>query len=109
MLPGQDKRERDLTQKLAKPPAQAGWHRFVSAQAHAIATGKAPARRNAQIMVVQELTRWRSWSVPGAALDTMPAHFGTARRAIWPPAPSAIHLNTAAFYLEPLTEVPSTQ
>ena len=53
LLPGQDKRERDLTKKLDKLAAQAGWHTFVSAQAHAIATGKAPARRNAEIMVVQ--------------------------------------------------------
>ena len=59
LLPGQDKRERDLTKKLEKLAAQAGWYTFVSAQAHAIATGKAPARRNAEIMVVQEITRWR--------------------------------------------------
>ena len=59
LLPGQDKRERDLTKKLDKLAAQAGWYTFVSAQAHAIATGKAPARRNAEIMVVQEITRWR--------------------------------------------------
>lgn len=58
-MPGQDKRERDLTKKLDKLAAQAGWYTFVSAQAHAIATGKAPARRNAEIMVVQEVTRWR--------------------------------------------------
>ena len=31
----------------------------MSAQAHAVATGKAPSRRNAEIMVVQEVTRWR--------------------------------------------------
>ena len=50
LLPG---RERDLTKKLDKLAARAGWYTFVSAQAHAIATGKAPARRNAEIMVVQ--------------------------------------------------------
>ena len=59
LLPGQDKRERDLTKKLDKLAARSGWYTFVSAQAHAIATGKAPARRNAEIMVVQEVTRWR--------------------------------------------------
>ena len=52
LLPGQDKRERDLAKKLDKLAAQAGWYTFVSAQAHAITTGKAPARRNAEIMVV---------------------------------------------------------
>ena len=59
LLPGQDKRERDLTKKLDKLAARTGWYTFVSAQAHAMATGKAPARRNAEIMVVQEVTRWR--------------------------------------------------
>ena len=53
LLPGQDKRERDLTKKLDKLAAQDGWYTFVSAQAHAIATGKAPARRNAEIMGVR--------------------------------------------------------
>ena len=38
LLPGQDKRERDLTKKLDKLAAQAGWYTFVSAQAHAITT-----------------------------------------------------------------------
>ena len=47
MLPGQDKRERDLTKKLDKLAAQAGWYTFVSAQAHAIATGKAGPRPEA--------------------------------------------------------------
>ena len=59
LLPGKDKRERDLMKKLDKLAAQSGWYTFVSAQAHAITTGKAPARRNAEIMVVQEVTRWR--------------------------------------------------
>lgn len=58
LLPGQDKRERDLAKKLDKLTARSGWYTFVSAQAHAMATGKAPARRNAEIMVVQ-VTRWR--------------------------------------------------
>ena len=47
LLPGQDKRERDLTKKLDKLAAQAGWYTFVSAQAHAIATGKAGPRPEA--------------------------------------------------------------
>ena len=49
LLPGQDKRERDLTKKLDKLAARSGWYTFVSAQAHAIATEKAPVRRNAEI------------------------------------------------------------
>ena len=46
LLPGQDKRERDLTKKLDKLAAQAGWYTFVSAQAHAI-------------NYRQEVMRWR--------------------------------------------------
>ena len=49
LLPGQDKRERDLTKKLDKLAAQAGWYTFISAQAHAIAIGQgscAAERRN---------------------------------------------------------------
>ena len=42
LLPGQDKRERDLTKKLDKLAAQAGWYTFVSAQAHANRHGQGP-------------------------------------------------------------------
>lgn len=43
LLPGQDKRERDLTKKLDKLAARSRWYTFVSAQAHAMAMGKALA------------------------------------------------------------------
>ncbi len=36
-------------------------HVFVAGQAHAVATGRgAPAKRNAEIMAVEQVTRWRS-------------------------------------------------
>ena len=86
LLPGQDKRERDLMKKLDKLAAQSGWHTFVSAQAHAIATGKAPARRNAEIMVVQEVTRWRR-EVERFALERLDEFDAGIQHALEHPAP----------------------
>ena len=86
MLPGKDKRERDLMKKLDKLAAQSGWHTFVSAQAHAIATGKAPARRNAEIMVVQEVTRWRR-EVERFALERLDEFDAGIQHALEHPAP----------------------
>ena len=86
LLPGQDKRERDLMKKLDKLAAQSGWHTFVSAQAHAIATGKAPARRNAEIMVVQEATRWRR-EVERFALERLDEFDAGIQHALEHPAP----------------------
>ena len=84
LLPGQDKRERDLTKKLDKLATQSGWYTFVSAQAHAIAEGKAPARRNAEIMVVQEVTRWRSSRRASSTRWNIPRPCSSVRRASSP-------------------------
>ena len=86
LLPGQDKRERDLTKKLDKLAAQAGWYTFVSAQAHAVATGKAPARRNAEIMVMQEVTRWRR-EVERFTPERLEEFEAGIRHALYHPAP----------------------
>ena len=86
LLPGKDKRERDLMKKLDKLAAQSGWYTFVSAQAHAIATGKAPARRNAEIMVVQEVTRWRR-EVERFALERLDEFDAGIQHALEHPAP----------------------
>ena len=86
LLPGQDKRERDLTKKLDKLAAQSGWYTFVSAQAHAIAEGKAPARRNAEIMVVQEVMRWRR-EVERFAAERLEEFEAGIRHALEHPAP----------------------
>ena len=96
LLPGQDKRERDLTKKLDKLAAQAGWYTFVSAQAHAITTGKAPARRNAEIMVVQEVMRWRR-EVERFSLETVRVsiRFGTSTAVSGPAVEPDIHPTVA--------------
>ena len=72
--------------KLDKLAAQSGWHTFVSAQAHAIATGKAPARRNAEIMVVQEVTRWRR-EVERFAPERLDEFDASIQHALEHPAP----------------------
>ena len=86
LLPGKDKRERDLMKKLDKLAAQSGWYTFVSAQAHAIATGKAPARRNAEIMVAQEVMRWRG-EVERFAPDRLDEFDAGIQHALEHPAP----------------------
>ena len=60
LLPTADKRARDVTTKLDRLAARQGWYIFLAGQAHAVATGKAPARRNAEITAVDQVSRWRS-------------------------------------------------
>ena len=52
LLPSAEKRARDV--------ARQGWHTFMAGQAYAVATGKAPAKRNAEVMAVEQVMRWRS-------------------------------------------------
>ena len=60
LLPAADKRERDVRKKLDRLALRQGWHVFLAGQAHAVETGKAPARRNAEVMAVEQVTRWRA-------------------------------------------------
>lgn len=59
LLPAADKRARDANKRLDRMAAGAGWFQFVAGAAFTILTGKAPARRNAEISVVREIARWR--------------------------------------------------
>ena len=59
LLPNPEKRMRDVVKKLDRLAGHQGWYTFVAAQAYAIKTGKAPSRRNAEVMLVTEVTRWR--------------------------------------------------
>ena len=36
-----------------------GWYIFVQANSDTVATGKAPQRRNAELAVIHEASRWR--------------------------------------------------
>ena len=58
MLPGQDKRERDLTKKLDKLAAQAGWYTFVSAQGAACETPGAFGLAQSSILLVNTHSPW---------------------------------------------------
>ena len=60
LLPSAEKRARDVGKKLDRLAVQQGWYIFMADQAHAVATGKAPAKRNAEIMAVEQVLRWRS-------------------------------------------------
>ena len=59
LLPAADKRTRDVNKRLDKLANRQGWYVFVAGQAYAMETGKAPAQRNAEVMLVTEVTRWR--------------------------------------------------
>ena len=60
LLPSAEKRARDVGKKLDRLAARQGWYTFLAGQAHAVATGKAPSKRNAEIMAVEQVTRWRA-------------------------------------------------
>ena len=50
LLPTADKRAHDVAKKLDRLAARQGWYIFLAGQAHAVATGKAPAKRNAGVV-----------------------------------------------------------
>lgn len=72
LLPSVEKRRKQLLKQLDKPLNQNGWARFVGGQAHAIANGKAPSRRNAEKMLVETVTRWLA-EVTELAPERLPA------------------------------------
>jgi len=60
LLPAREKRARDLAKKLDRPLERNGWRIFVSGQAYAMKHGKARQQRNAEVMLVETVARWRS-------------------------------------------------
>ena len=59
LLPTEEKRRNDVAKKLERMRQGKGWYVFVQANAHTAGTGKAPQRRNAELAVVHEASRWR--------------------------------------------------
>ena len=51
---------RGTVKKLDRLAARQGWYTFMAGQAYAVATGKAPLKRNAEAMAVEQVMRWRS-------------------------------------------------
>ena len=60
LLPSAEKRARDVGKKLDRLASRQGWYTFMAGQAYAVATGKAPSKRNAEVMAVEQVMRWRS-------------------------------------------------
>ena len=60
LLPSAEKRSRDVGKKLDRLASRQGWYTFMAGQAYAVATGKAPSKRNAEVMAVEQVMRWRS-------------------------------------------------
>lgn len=63
LLPDRDARARDLAKKLDRDAPgyeRNGWRMFVSGCAHSMANGKARQKRNAEVMLVETLARWRA-------------------------------------------------
>jgi len=59
LLPSREKRARDLAKKLDRSLERNGWRIFVSGQAYAMKHGKARQQRNAEVMLVETVARWR--------------------------------------------------
>ena len=59
LLPDADTLTRYVNLRLDTLANRQGWYVFVAGQAHAMETGKAPARRDAEAILVTEVSRWR--------------------------------------------------
>ena len=77
LLPTREKRTKDLAKKLDKPLDRNGWRMFVSGQAYAIKHGKARQQRNAEVMLVETVARWR-----GQVLDLLPDRLADLQRIV---------------------------
>ena len=77
LLPGRDKRVRDLVKKLDRPLDRNGWRMFVSGQTYAIINGKACQQRNAEVMLVETVAKWRA-----RVLDLAPEREADLQRII---------------------------
>ena len=60
LLPSAEKRAREVGKKLDGLAVGIGWYTLIAGLAHAVATGRAPAKRDAEITAVEQVARWRS-------------------------------------------------
>ena len=93
LLPGGEKRERDVRKALSRLAEHKSWYMFVAGQAYAMTHAKAPSRRNAEITLVREVTRWRG-DVERFAPDAVDVFDGLIQHAldhpaVLPPRPDA--------------------
>ena len=59
LLPTREKRAKDLAKKLDRELDHNGWRMFVSGCVYTMTNGKGPQRRNAEVMLVETVRRWR--------------------------------------------------
>ena len=77
LLPTREKRTKDLAKKLDRELDHNGWRMFVSGCVYTMATGKGPQRRNAEVMLVETVRRWRDQVV-----DLLPERAADLRRIV---------------------------
>ena len=77
LLPTREKRTKDLAKKMDRELDKNGWRMFVSGCAYTMANGKGPQRRNAEIMLVDTVRRWRDQVV-----DLLPERAADLKRIV---------------------------
>ena len=77
LLPTREKRTRDLAKKLDRELDKNGWRIFVSGCVYTMANGKGPQRRNAEVMLVDTVRRWRDQVV-----DLLPERAADLKRIV---------------------------
>ena len=77
LLPTREKRAKDLAKKLDCELDHNGWRMFVSGCVYTMASGKGPQRRNAEVMLVETIRRWRDQVV-----DLLPERAADLRRIV---------------------------
>ena len=77
LLPTREKRAKDLAKKLDRELDQNGWRMFVSGCVYTMTNGKGPQRRNAEVMLVETVRRWRDQVV-----DLLPERVADLRRIV---------------------------
>ena len=77
LLPTREKRTKDLAKKMDRELDKNGWRMFVSGCAYTMANGKGPQRRNAEVMLVDTVRRWRDQVV-----DLLPERAADLKRIV---------------------------
>ena len=77
LLPTREKRAKDLAKKLDRELDQNGWRMFISGCVYTMANGKGPQRRNAEVMLIETVRRWRDQVV-----DLLPERAADLRRIV---------------------------
>ena len=77
MLPTREKRTKDLAKRLDRELDKNGWRMFVSGCVYTMANGKGPQRRNAEVMLVDTVRRWRDQVV-----DLLPERAADLKRIV---------------------------